>query len=452
MGGHLVTITSAKEQEIVEELMRTSGSKNSYWIGAQRNSSRVFDKWVTGEKIVYEHYKDGRPDNIYEDALMIYRNDNPGAPGYCFGFWNDMYRDGERPGEKFFGKQNTGFICEWDNVDFTDSNGDGFYDRFEIKGLQLSNGQIIYPNIHDFSPESPEINSDTYAQIWDNQWQCLVFHAKYWYGLTDEFIYVDGRQNKNEKYYSNDKMNYIGHPEGFCKDKYEKEISVAKFDEPEKIVKGKAGVHNSYLYLCIHNPKKYTSYIVMRDLLRSSVKNSESNQSDITLFPATRCLLLYFFPPGGIMSDSTRREWVDIEYMLDNLFNNSMAINYKKNLNKAIIASKGVLSDSNNEIYIALSPDRKWLGSSYWGDYDSIEEMNTALFNISAYGTFNSSDATMTLHAKKDMDNRIDIELNYYIVDYYDFDNLKALDDLNALGLACSYELYGRYNDNFSVE
>lgn len=25
-------------------------------------------------------------------------------------------------------------------------------------------------------------------------------------------------------------------------------------------------------------------------------------------------------------------------------------------------------------------------------------------------------------------------------------------DDLNALGLACSYELYGRYNDNFSVE
>ena len=452
MDGHLATITSQREQNIIESLMNEEGSMNSYWIGAERNENRQFVKWITGEPISYEHYKFGRPDNIYEDALMIYRNDNPGSPGNCFGWWNDMFRDGERPGEPFFGKQNVGFICEWNNVDFTDSDGDGLYDKFVIKGIQLSNGQIVYKNTAGYSVDSPEPLKDVTMKIWGTENPCLVFHARYWYGLSDEFIYVDGRENKNTKYFSDERMNYIGHPESFCDDKYNDSREIQLFYEPSKIVNGAAGIHNSYLYLFEENIRLYTTYLIICNQIRKNVPNASSEQSNMVLMPATRCLYIYLCPPNGVFSNSKRREWVDLDLLMDNIYNNSLTKNYLENIKRAEIAIKGVISSTNNEMYIALSPHIMWDGCDYFGTFDSADELITSVLNISAYGAFNAANATLTLHAVYNQaDKSAQIDLNYYILDYYDFEKIPLFNELNALGLACSYELYGIHKDTMGM-
>ena len=114
MGGHLVTITSAEEQGVIDSLL-TNGKRNSYWLGG--SLSNGLWKWVTGESFTYTNWDIAQPDNYHrqEDALMIYRNVNPLAyRGSKAGKWNDLNNDGTCNGERFFGINNFGFICEWD--------------------------------------------------------------------------------------------------------------------------------------------------------------------------------------------------------------------------------------------------------------------------------------------------------------------------------------------------
>lgn len=114
--GHLVTIESQSEQNFLERLLRTDGTKNSYWIGGYKESTGNW-KWVTNKKLTYINWASGQPDNWThrEDRLMMYRNSNPLNPS-ILGTWNDLQADGECFGEKFFGLQNFGFICEWEGV------------------------------------------------------------------------------------------------------------------------------------------------------------------------------------------------------------------------------------------------------------------------------------------------------------------------------------------------
>lgn len=113
LGGHLVTITSKSEMTQVKTLIK-KGKKNSYWLGAKRNSSNKWS-WVTGEKFKYSNWAQGQPDNYTgtEDALMLYRKANP-VSKVPSGKWNDVNLDGTCRSETFFGKKNFGFICEWD--------------------------------------------------------------------------------------------------------------------------------------------------------------------------------------------------------------------------------------------------------------------------------------------------------------------------------------------------
>lgn len=115
LGGHLVTITSEEEQEFVKEYI-VPGKKNYYWMGAKRDESYHFSKWVTGESITYTHFDSGEPNNYMgtENVLVMYRIPNPrgGSDGYLK--WNDLSETGYCNGEEFFGKENSGFICEWD--------------------------------------------------------------------------------------------------------------------------------------------------------------------------------------------------------------------------------------------------------------------------------------------------------------------------------------------------
>lgn len=117
-GGHLVTVTSQGEQNLVKRMI-AKGAKNSYWMGGYVNNSGIW-KWVTGEKFSYSNWAYNQPDNHdasgYENVLVVYKNLNPNAS--CEqGEWNDLNADGTCGTEEFFGKSNIGFICEWDTID-----------------------------------------------------------------------------------------------------------------------------------------------------------------------------------------------------------------------------------------------------------------------------------------------------------------------------------------------
>ncbi|MBN1892695.1 MAG: cellulose binding domain-containing protein [Clostridiales bacterium] len=114
MAGHLVTITDEGEQDYINSLL-LSGAKNSYWIGAEMNVNGSYTHWITGESMMdYTHFYTSQPDHYgnQEDVLMMYRNDNVGGP--CFGFWNDLNRNGTCFDQVFFGTENLGLICEWE--------------------------------------------------------------------------------------------------------------------------------------------------------------------------------------------------------------------------------------------------------------------------------------------------------------------------------------------------
>lgn len=116
LGGHLVTITSQKEQNAIVKNIKKLGKKKrkSYWLGAKKNSSGSF-KWVTKEKFSYVKWAPQQPDNDLEKCLMIYTFDNPNVYGNDAYLWNDLINEGTCKQEKWFGLNNFGFICEWDN-------------------------------------------------------------------------------------------------------------------------------------------------------------------------------------------------------------------------------------------------------------------------------------------------------------------------------------------------
>ena len=114
-GGHLVTITSFEEQQVIEKLLREDGNRNHYWLGAYRSKDGHEYKagqrftWITGEESNFSNFSPDQPDNYHnrENYLMIYRGSN-------FGEWNDITVDGTVDNYGNFGIRNFGLICEWE--------------------------------------------------------------------------------------------------------------------------------------------------------------------------------------------------------------------------------------------------------------------------------------------------------------------------------------------------
>ena len=148
-GGHLVTITSREEQSTVSSLI-SRGSKNFYWLGAERDYDEDdFYSWITGESISYTNYdvENNEPNNYTgeEDVLVMYRIKNPKG-GYDGQYkWNDLQKDGDCYGEEFFGYQNSGFICEWDDGKKEETPKDNSAIYKKVQNLLINTNYSSYP-------------------------------------------------------------------------------------------------------------------------------------------------------------------------------------------------------------------------------------------------------------------------------------------------------------------
>ena len=60
LGGHLVTITSKEEQDLVTKLME-KGTSDAYWVGSLNKSKEGGWEWVTGEKFDYINWNSTSP-------------------------------------------------------------------------------------------------------------------------------------------------------------------------------------------------------------------------------------------------------------------------------------------------------------------------------------------------------------------------------------------------------
>ena len=105
IGGHLVTITSADEQEIINDFMN-SYERDIYWTGGYKNVSGW--EWVTGEKVSFTNWRSSMPDNHGKNEFYI--NVYGYNAGYVPGSWNDL--DAIMKNHPTL--DSAGYICEWE--------------------------------------------------------------------------------------------------------------------------------------------------------------------------------------------------------------------------------------------------------------------------------------------------------------------------------------------------
>lgn len=111
LGGHLVTITSQYENDIVMDLIKT-GNKESYWTGGILQEGKW--KWCNGEYFEYSSWEDGEPNNYLgrgENCITI-------RPSTCT--WYDSLMTGDPTG---IGIESMGFVCEWETSLFIEPTG-----------------------------------------------------------------------------------------------------------------------------------------------------------------------------------------------------------------------------------------------------------------------------------------------------------------------------------------
>lgn len=102
LGGHLATISSAEENEIVYQAMIDAGLKNAYF-GYYRTDNQSDWIWADGSTDKYTNWHDGEPSNNADELYAMYYEKFDDST------WND--------GDFTFALrgQPAEFICEWDD-------------------------------------------------------------------------------------------------------------------------------------------------------------------------------------------------------------------------------------------------------------------------------------------------------------------------------------------------
>lgn len=87
-GGHLATVTSAKENAVIRRLLEEA-PYGKYWLGATDEVWEGGWQWVTGEEFAWTNWSSGQPDN---DGGNDEEEENYLVTGSSYSYnWNDLY-------------------------------------------------------------------------------------------------------------------------------------------------------------------------------------------------------------------------------------------------------------------------------------------------------------------------------------------------------------------------
>lgn len=166
LGGHLATISSQEEQNLVETMI-LSGDKYSYWLGGRQNSSGAWS-WVDGSAWSYTNWAEGMPDGSGE-VLHIYA-ETPYTEYYTVGKWDDTDSSAQNAG--YLTLEQHGFICEWEPVqaEFAPLNSE-YLKYIADPASYLESGEfygelpdpVEYSHLSDNPAEASSLSNELYA-------------------------------------------------------------------------------------------------------------------------------------------------------------------------------------------------------------------------------------------------------------------------------------------------
>lgn len=108
LGGHLATITSEEEQNVITGLVADSEYGN-FWLGSYRKDDQWV--WVTGEDIEYQSWAQGEP-NGQESGMVMQLMRGKG--------WDDTYNNGRLENNRTIQR----IICEWELAGSAEETGE----------------------------------------------------------------------------------------------------------------------------------------------------------------------------------------------------------------------------------------------------------------------------------------------------------------------------------------
>ena len=136
-GGHLVTITSQDEWNVIWSLLGPNWGATVYWMGGTDQGTDGNWRWITEENWSFNRWYPSQPSGGGEHQLLSSGNLSDGQPGWNDGF--GMYQPGN------FG----GYILEFGyptDPTKADTDGDGFNDSIESHYASDPNNAVVTPN------------------------------------------------------------------------------------------------------------------------------------------------------------------------------------------------------------------------------------------------------------------------------------------------------------------
>lgn len=166
-GGHLATINSEEEWEIVKKALNDfNGAK--CWLGAENKSGSW--KWVTGEELSFTKWAQNQPDCCGNNEFYLGTFGNDSLESLDCYLWNDYAESGVEVG---------GFVCEFEYT-CGDVNNDGSINITDTTSIQKYIASIN--TLDENALIRADVNSDSSVDIKD-----ATLIQQYSAGLIDKF-------------------------------------------------------------------------------------------------------------------------------------------------------------------------------------------------------------------------------------------------------------------------
>ena len=166
LGGHLATVNSAEEQEMLFGLIQ-DGIRHAYYIGGTDEAAESVWNWVTGEPwTTGDYWADGEPSNGEDPEHYLEINKEGGT-------WNSVANDDRANGAR-------GFICEIESISvFTEAPDE--IPTAEPTEAPRPIWEPVFPTVH-FAKQA-EYSEGQFADVAIDRWYAPGVASAFEFGL-----------------------------------------------------------------------------------------------------------------------------------------------------------------------------------------------------------------------------------------------------------------------------